>query len=207
MPMVDGKPVRARFTALKLGELSSVDKPAQPGATAVILKRDESQPAPEPAQKAAPSVLALAVAKYVETDAGAHTFDEVLQANVFDEKIWPMVSALSQSIRSIMADTKVKGADKEAKVTQSVDEFLAAVRDISPTAEKRLAELVSKRNPNMPRRRLRPSRPRTARRRRRSRPRPTKCSTSTERRFARARWVTPISPSTRLCSTAPKWPS
>lgn len=38
MPMVDGKKVRARYTALKLGELSAVDRPAQPGATVACFK-------------------------------------------------------------------------------------------------------------------------------------------------------------------------
>jgi polyhydroxyalkanoate synthesis regulator phasin len=146
----DGSISRARFTSLKLAELSSVDRPAQPGALAVIMKRDDAPRSPA----AQPSIMALAVAKYISEDDGAHTFGEVLQANEFDEKIWPMVSALSQSIRSIMGDTGIKAADKEAKVTQSVDEFLAAVRAISPEAatasEKRLAELISKKDSTMP---------------------------------------------------------
>lgn len=146
-----GTVTRARYTALKLGELSSVDKPAQIGALATIMKRADDAPAPviRPVEKRQPSLLAMSVAKYVDSDAGAHTFDEVLQANVFDEKIWPMTSALSQSIRSIMADKNLKPADKETKVTESVDEFLAAVRDISPGTEKRLAELISKKDDTM----------------------------------------------------------
>ena len=143
----DGSVTRARFTSLKLGELSSVDRPAQPGALATIMKRDDTPRAP--VAKASPSILAMAVAKYVSDEDGAHTFSEVLQANEFDEKIWPMTSALSQSIRSIMGDKDIKGPDKETKVTQSVDEFLAAVRDLSPPAEKKLAELISKRNDTM----------------------------------------------------------
>lgn len=42
MPVIDGKPRKARFTSLKLDEVSSVDRPAQEGARAVILKRDEA---------------------------------------------------------------------------------------------------------------------------------------------------------------------
>lgn len=135
-----GKVTRARYTSLKLGELSSVDRPAQIGALATIMKRHDG---PAPVIKAAPSILALAVAKYVDDEDGAHTFAEVLEANEFDEKIWPMTSALSQSIRSIMGDKDIKREDKETKVTQSVDEFLAAVRDLSPTAEKQLAQAIS----------------------------------------------------------------
>jgi hypothetical protein len=144
-----GTVTRARFTSLKLGELSSVDRPAQAGALATIMKRDDGTPPPAPVRKTGASLLAMSVAKYIDSDAGAHTFDEVLQANVFDEKIWPMTSALSQSIRSIMADKNLKPADKETKVTDSVDEFLTAVREISPSAEKRLAELISKKDDTM----------------------------------------------------------
>lgn len=144
MPIIGGQMIRARYTSLKLDEISSVDNPAQPGATASICKRHVPGSPP-----ASPSLVAIAVAKYVSDEDGAHTFEEVLAENEFDEKIWPMVSALSQSIRSIMGDRAIPAADRETKVTQSVDEFLAAVRDISPTAEKRLAELISKKDGTM----------------------------------------------------------
>lgn len=49
MPVIDGKVVRARYTSLKLNELSAVDRPAQPGAKAVIMKRDDRLE--EPANK------------------------------------------------------------------------------------------------------------------------------------------------------------
>lgn len=39
MPVINGKPRKARYTSLKLEELSSVDRPAQTGAKAVIMKR------------------------------------------------------------------------------------------------------------------------------------------------------------------------
>lgn len=38
MPVIDGKVRRSRFTSLKIGELSAVDNPAQPGATMAIMK-------------------------------------------------------------------------------------------------------------------------------------------------------------------------
>lgn len=48
MPMIDGKVHRATFRSLKLNELSSVDRPAQAGAKAVIMKRaDQSDDKPE----------------------------------------------------------------------------------------------------------------------------------------------------------------
>lgn len=149
MALVDGKKIKARYTSLKLNEISSVDNPAQPGAIASIVKRAEPGATPP----ADPSILARAVAKYVGSDDGAHTFSEVLQANQFDEKIWPLVSALSQSIGSIMGDSALKGNEREAKVTASVDQFLASVRAISPEvaddSEKRLARMISKKEPAM----------------------------------------------------------
>lgn len=42
MPIIDGRKVKARYTELSLKELSSVDRPAQPGARMVIMKRDDS---------------------------------------------------------------------------------------------------------------------------------------------------------------------
>lgn len=147
MPVINGKVVRSRYTSLKLGEISSVDRPAQPGAIASIMKRDMTMPKDSP-------LIAVAVAKYVSEEDGAHTFSQVLQANEFDEKIWPMTSALSQAIRSIMGDRDLSSAEKEGKVTQSVAEFLSSVRTISPAvaadAEKRLAELISKKDDTMP---------------------------------------------------------
>jgi hypothetical protein len=41
MPIIDGEVVRARFHSLKINELSSVDRPAQPGALAVLLKTEK----------------------------------------------------------------------------------------------------------------------------------------------------------------------
>lgn len=141
MPIIDGQVRRARYTSLKLNELSAVDRPAQPGALATIMKR---------APDAEPSLIALAVAKYIGSDDGAHTFEEVLSENKFSEAIWPMTDALSQSIRSIVGDTSLDAASREAKITASVEEFLSAVRDIEPDVEKRLAELISKKETTMP---------------------------------------------------------
>lgn len=142
MPVIDGKLCRSRFTGLKLRELSSVDNPAQPGATAAIMKRHD--PAPLDV------VLLAGVAKYVcETD-GAHTFAEVLTENKFSQEVWPCVDALSQSIRSIVGDSSLAGGEREAKISSSVEEFLSAVRAISPEVYKQLSELCRKREGQMP---------------------------------------------------------
>jgi hypothetical protein len=142
MPVIDGKVVRARYTALKLGELSSVDRPAQPGALATIMKRADP-PVVDPA-------VVAEVAKYVCEDDGAHTFTEVLTENEFSDRIWPYTDALVQSIRSIVGDGSLSGGERETKVKNSVDEFLAAVRQISPETEKRLSQLVKQGGATMP---------------------------------------------------------
>lgn len=145
-----GVVTRARYTMLKLNELSSVDRPAQVGATAVIMKRADLVP---PVRKGAASLIAVAVAKYVGCDDGAHTFADVLSENEFSEEIWPLVDAFTQAIRSIMGDTSIVAADRETMVADSVDQFLTAVRGISPDvaadSEKRLARIITKRSDSM----------------------------------------------------------
>lgn len=140
MPIINGKRVKARYTSLKLNEVSSVDNPAQPGAIGSVIKRFF------PGDRAE---IAAEIAKYISTDDGAHSFAEVITENKFSEQIWPYTDALSQSIRSIVGDTGLSGADREAKINTSVSEFLAAVRTISPATEKQLSELICKREDPM----------------------------------------------------------
>lgn len=138
----DGSITRARYTALKLGELSSVDRPAQPSALAVCFKRADA-----PDFDRAEVEL---IAKYICEDDGAHSFTEVLSENQFREKIWPFTDALSQSIRSIIGDTALTGAERQAKVDTSVASFLAAVQAISPQVGKQLEGLINKKDGPMP---------------------------------------------------------
>lgn len=135
MPIINGKVVRARYNSLKLQELSSVDRPAQPGALAMIMKRDGT---PDRAE------IMAEIAKYICADDGAHTFTETLRENKFSEQIWPFTDALSQSIRSIVGDDALSAAERDSKVTVSVSEFLAAIRQISPETEKRLAAVLNR---------------------------------------------------------------
>lgn len=141
--MEDGRIVRSRYTKLRLNEISSVDNPAQPGALASIVKRDDGEP-----QEG--YVDLQLVAKYVMDGDGAHTFVEVLQENEFSQKIWPFTDALTQSIRSIVGDKRLSGDDREAKINQSVASFLTKVREISPEVAKQLEGLVNKKDGPMP---------------------------------------------------------
>lgn len=90
------------------------------------------------------------LAKYVCENDGAHSFTEVLTENKFSQEVWPCVDALSQSIRSIVGDTSLAAGEREAKISASVEQFLGAVREISPEVSKRLSELCRKREGQMP---------------------------------------------------------
>lgn len=138
----DGTIQRARYTKLELNELSAVDRPAQPGALAAIMKRDE--------QGDERYVDLQLIAKYVCEDDGAHSFTEVLAENEFSQKIWPFTDALTQSIRSIIGDKRLSGDEREAKVVESVASFLSKVREISPQVAKQLEGLVKKKDGPMP---------------------------------------------------------
>lgn len=127
---------------LTLTHISAVDDPCQEGAKAAIIKRRD------PTTKG--SSLARSIAKYVGTDDGAHTFNEVMRENRFSEAIWPLADAFTQAVRSIVADTEITAQVRDAKITTSVDEFLSAVRQLDPPeagaeVEKQLRELISKR--------------------------------------------------------------
>lgn len=96
----------------RLDEISTVDNPAQAGAKAVILKRDD------------PKVLAKAM------------FDEVLAGMEIDEKVrdamddmWKLNSALRTSIYSIVGD-KDEYPDTLKAVKESVSQFVSAVSSI-----------------------------------------------------------------------------
>ncbi len=140
MPIINGKVVRSRYTSLKLDELSAVDRPAQPGALATIMKRADERD----------SVDLILLAKYVMDTDGAHSFAEVVAENEFSQKIWPFTDALSQSIRSIVGDKRLIGDEREAKINESVASFLQRVREISPEVAKQLEGLVNKKDGPMP---------------------------------------------------------
>lgn len=118
---------------LKLSAIAAVGRPCQEGAKAVIIKR-----APDPCE------FAVAAAKYYVENDQARTFAEVLNEQEFDRELWPMVDALSTSIRTIMGDKDLSGAGRETKITTSVDEFLSAVRSKAPAAAAKIESELAK---------------------------------------------------------------
>jgi len=88
---------------------------------------------------------------YIDTSAGAKTFAEVFE--IFrqqDEhyemldKAWPVISALDQSIRSIVADTEIDTATKHTMLRNSVETFLAAIKSVMPEVEEVLEKVLTK---------------------------------------------------------------
>jgi hypothetical protein len=138
--MRDGKGgfVRGKFRTLKLDELSAVDDPAQEGARAAIMKRrGDSALAP--------------IAKYIDTAEGARSFAAVLEDSEKDrkhwaalDKIWPVISAVTDSIRSIIGDSKIGWDAKQAMLRDSVESFLREVNDKSPDIEAELLKYLEK---------------------------------------------------------------
>jgi capsule polysaccharide export protein KpsE/RkpR len=129
---------------LHLRAIAAVDRPCQEHAKALVIKRAFS--AEDPQQ------LAVAeIAKYICTDDGAVSFQTVLADSKFDQNVWPCVDALSQSIRSIVGDSSLTGGERDAQITEGVQQFLQSVRDISPEVSKQLSGLlVRKREGSMP---------------------------------------------------------
>lgn len=127
-----GQKLQTRISSLTLKELSAVDHPAQEGARMSIMKSADVK-----------TLMIARIAKYCEDDE-AKSFSEMLHMQEFDRAVWPMMDALSSSIRSIMADKEMAMADREIKIGETVDQFLAAMREKAPQTEKQLVEKLAR---------------------------------------------------------------
>jgi hypothetical protein len=134
---------RRNLRNLKLRAIAAVDDPCQEHAKALIIKRNFSTDTQR-------DETVRELGKYICQDDGAHSFQECLADSKFDQNIWPCVDALSQSIRSIVGDGSLTGAERDSQIQTSVDQFLSAVRAISPEVSKRLEPLLRKEGRSMP---------------------------------------------------------
>ena len=123
------------ITDFSLLEISAVDNPAQKGARATIMKRDDS--------------IAESILKYVEPEDGAQSFSDVLEDTERRqeyweavEAVWPALDAMSDSVRSIVADDKMTIDAKRTMLVASVDDFLSAVVEKIPDAEQMLRKYL-----------------------------------------------------------------
>lgn len=87
---------------------------------------------------------------YIDTSEGARSFTDVVaefkqQEEHFEmlDAAWPYISALDQSIRSIVADTEIETAAKLTMLRSSVEGFLAAIREVMPEVEEELVKVLS----------------------------------------------------------------
>ena len=134
------KPKRRIMRGLQLDEISAVDRPAQEGAIATILKR-------------VPSAAATSIVKYYnyhETDEGAKPFSEVMSAMVEGEEqseimevVGPAIYALEESLRSIAQDIDLTDTEKQSMMRTSAEEFLITVKEKWPEVEEEINKLVA----------------------------------------------------------------
>lgn len=104
-----------------LEEISGVDRPAQPTAKMTIIKRrtDEADP-----------TLDLIKSFCAKSEGSAITFADALMADKVSDALWPMNSALSSSVRSILGDGAMEGPAKAAAINLTIDQFAMSMRAI-----------------------------------------------------------------------------
>lgn len=137
--MADKTPKRLRLK--KLLELSLVDDPANQHAHVTIHKRRGDDPADYAA-------LPVAIVKAASSPS-AKTFDQILAEAEAErrrweasEKLYPLFSALRQSLENIAGDAAVDQKGKAAKIKESVTAFLGAVKTALPDVEAEIAKAL-----------------------------------------------------------------
>jgi len=128
-------PAKKIFTDFSLLEISAVDNPAQEGARVLIMKRADS--------------IAENILKYIDPADGAMSFQEVFEDterrdeywNAVEE-VWPILDALNDSVRSVIADMDLTIDAKRSMLSASVDDFLSAVVEKIPDAEQVLRKFL-----------------------------------------------------------------
>lgn len=150
----------SKLKDLKITKVDFVDAGANPDANILIFKNKDGAPAhtteqsppakggdkTEGAVKKFFSAIAKAlglqdehvdqaieeIAKSCEAVTFGEKMDEVKRRKVTSE-IWDICYALEESLCSIICDDEVTDTDKPTLMTQSLDEFSAAVKEIIPT--------------------------------------------------------------------------
>lgn len=132
--------------AFKIDEISGVDRPAQEHAKVTILKRNS-----------APTLDAERIAKDLYgvmsssgNPPGPRSFADLFAAteecrrqSEVSQELWPYFDALTDSIRSIVADGSSDEAGKINAIRQSIDQFTEAVTAAVPDAEAEIEKLFT----------------------------------------------------------------
>lgn len=86
---------------------------------------------------------------YIDPTEGAMTFSEVLEAaeeqDAFYEmmeQVWPLLTAMETSIRSILGDKNVETSAKHSMLRSTVESFLAGIREVMPDVEEALEKVL-----------------------------------------------------------------
>jgi hypothetical protein len=131
---------------LKLDKIAAVDFPCQEGALMTIMKRNS-----------APKIDAEQIAKSIygsissnDQPTGAQSFADLIAAQEeqqrqceVSQELWPYFDALTNSLRSIVADTSLDEAGKINAMRQSIDQFTEAVTAAVPDAEAEIEKIFT----------------------------------------------------------------
>jgi hypothetical protein len=116
---------RKVIKSMTLREVSAVTVPAQTPALAALLKSAEHPAAVE-------------ITKYLSTDDGAKSFSDFLADREecerkweIQEDYWPVLDALRNSVLSIVTDASLDAEARNARVGESVSQFLASIQSLS----------------------------------------------------------------------------
>lgn len=130
---------------IKLNEISLVDSGANTGARVLLYKRGA----------AASETIAKAMMPMAEGEVAAESFTDLLAISderrrqfEANEMLWPLFDALRDSISAIAANDTLDMNARARRVGQSVDEFLAALRERYPEVQQELVESLQKAKDN-----------------------------------------------------------
>lgn len=124
---------KRRMKAFKIDEISMVDKPAQAGAVATMMKRDDSVDRFIEGILVSPD-LANAIAKVDSSEADKG-------------KIY--LKALDTSLRSILGDTNLRDEDRLVMLRKSASDFLQVAKDELPGIEGYIRKSLGSRSDEM----------------------------------------------------------
>lgn len=129
-----GKLRRKNMRSFKLDEISAVDKPAQEGALAVLMKR-----------KTEPTLADRIVDSYLKSHAFAEPAHQRVSKGMTTEKAegsWKAFAALETSLHSILGDNSLTDQDKLSMMKASTTEFLDFTKGTVPDIEDRLGKAL-----------------------------------------------------------------
>lgn len=121
-----------RITQLELMELSLVDNPANQHARVVLHKR-----------------LGMPEELLKSDDRRARSFAEIMtereewrRQHEAQEEFWPIHDAMMTSLNSIMADAALDSPQKMSRINETIDQFLATLREKIPEVEEEISKAL-----------------------------------------------------------------